>query len=126
MVNEVNFRYPAPFVPHPQDEGILDVSGAEWFAALMRRIDGLRIDEPFVQEDWGVALAAYRGRAKFWVHFQPGGSDGCWFAEFSLPTFSWRRLTAGGKADLARLVTDIDRLLSNDPQVSEINWGPWR
>jgi hypothetical protein len=65
MRTHVTFRHPAEFVPISDEDGILAVSGAQWFAELLRGVSGLQIEEELCQEDWGVVLFARRNRKKF-------------------------------------------------------------
>ncbi len=53
MRTNVTFRHTAKFVPLSDEDGIIAVNGAQWFAALLRRVQALEIDENLCQEDWG-------------------------------------------------------------------------
>ena len=67
MRTNVTFRHPAEFVPVSDADGILAVGGAQWFAALLRRVPALEVDEDLCQEDWGVVLLVRRNQRKFWI-----------------------------------------------------------
>ena len=67
MRTNVTFRHPGEFVRLSDEDGILAVSGAQWFATLLRRVPGLEIDEDLCQEDWGVVLFARRNGKKFLI-----------------------------------------------------------
>lgn len=61
MRTHVTFRHPAEFVGDLEDGGgVLAVPGAQWFAALLRRVPGVEIDKDLCQEDWGVVFFARR------------------------------------------------------------------
>ena len=51
MRTNVSFRHPAAFVSIPEVEDVLAVSGAEWFADLLRRIPDLQVEPELCQED---------------------------------------------------------------------------
>jgi hypothetical protein len=44
MRNNVTFRYPAEFISVSEGADILATSGANWFVAWLRRIDGVLQD----------------------------------------------------------------------------------
>ena len=50
MRTHVTFRHPTEFVPLSDEDGVLAVRGAAWFAAMLRRVPGLEIDGDPCQE----------------------------------------------------------------------------
>src|SRR6516162_6681702 len=103
MRTNVTFRHPAEFVPLSVEDGILAVSGAQWFAALLRRIRGLEIDEDLCQEDWGVVFFARRNQKKFWIGLSAWDSEGAWLAHFHHGSFArLQRFSSSGKKELKR------------------------
>lgn len=54
MRTNVTFRHPAEFIGTEEDGGgVLAVRGADWFAALLRRVPGLELDEVFCARKTG-------------------------------------------------------------------------
>lgn len=101
MRTNITFRHPAEFVPVSDEDGILAVSGAGWFAALLRRVPQLQIDEEFCQEDWGVVFFARRNRKKFWIGLSAWNAEGAWLAHFHHGSFNWlQRMTACNRRSL--------------------------
>ncbi|HZW07857.1 MAG TPA: hypothetical protein VFF65_12105 [Phycisphaerales bacterium] len=123
MRREVTFRHPAPFVStSASDEGVLAAAGAEWFAALLRRIPGLEVKRELCQEDWGVALFARRGAREFWIGLRYW-DEGVWHADFHHGSFAWlQRLRASGRGELRRLARDVNTVLAGDATVTDIRW----
>jgi hypothetical protein len=118
----VTFRHPAEFVD--AGEGILAVSGAQWFAALLLRVPGLEIEDDLCQEDWGVVVFARRNRKKFWIDLS-FWDEGCWLAHFHYRSFAWlQRLSSSGKNELKRLLADVHEVLVSEAAISDIAW--WR
>ena len=122
----VTFRHPAEFVD--AGEGILAVSGAQWFAALLPRVPGLEIDHDLCQEDWGVVLFARRSRKEFWIGLS-FWDEGCWLAHFHHGGWvpwrwaSWfQRLSSSGKNELKRLLVDVHEVLVSEAAISNIAW----
>jgi hypothetical protein len=124
MRTNVTFRHPAEFVGDQEDGGgVLAVRGAHWFAALLRRVPDLQIDEDLCQEDWGVVLFARRNQGKFWIGLSAWDSEGAWVAHFHRGSFAWFQwFSSSGKDELKRLLTDVHEVLANEPAVSEIAW----
>ncbi len=119
----VTFRHPAEFVSDA--EGILAVSGAQWFAALLHRVPGLEIEDDLCQEDWGVVVFARRNRKKFWIYLS-FWDEGCWLAHFRYRSFAWsQRLSSSGKNELKRLLADVHEVLVSEAAISDIAWW-WR
>jgi hypothetical protein len=80
--------------------GILAVSGAHWFAALLKRVQGLQLVEDLCQEDWAVVFFARRNHNKLWIglaHFHHG----------SFASLQW--FTATGKNELKRLLVGVEK-----------------
>ena len=123
MRTNVTFRHPAVFVPISDEEGILAVSGAQWFAALLRRVPGLQLDEDLCQEDWGVVFFARRNQKKFWIGLSAWDIDGAWNAHFHHGSFVWfQRFSSSGKNELTRLLADVHEVLDSETAISEIAW----
>ena len=122
----VTFRHPAEFVD--AGEGILAVSGAQWFAALLPRVRGLEIDHDLCQEDWGVVLFARRNRKEFWIGLS-AWEEGYWLVHFHHGVWvpwrwaSWfQRLSSSGKSELQRLLVDVHEVLVREAAISNIAW----
>lgn len=123
MRTNVSFRHPAEFVPVSDADCILSVDGAQWFAALLKRVPELQIEEPLCQEDWGVVLFARRNEKTFWIGLSPWEDDGYWLAHFHHGSGAWlQRFSSSGKQELARLVSDFHNVLVNEPHVSQVTW----
>jgi hypothetical protein len=124
MRTNVTFRHPAEFVDVSEDGGgVLAVSGARWFAALVRRVPGLQLDEELCQEDWGVVFFARRNQKKFWIGLSASDSEGVWLAHFHHGSFAWLQwFTATGKNELKRMLADVHDVLASEPAISEIAW----
>jgi hypothetical protein len=124
MRNNVTFRCPEPFVRYLEEDGILSASGANWFAALLRKVPSLRVDPKFCQEDWGVVVFVSRNRMRFWIGLSMWPEDeSAWLAHIHHHSFAWlQRLTSSGKRELNALIRDIQKTLSGDPSVSGITW----
>jgi hypothetical protein len=123
MRNNVRFRYPAQFVPVSEDDGILSVTGADWFVSLLGRINGLLVQSELCQEDWGVVVFVERGK-RFWIglSFWPEG-DHAWLTHFHHRSFAWlQRWSAAGNRELDRLVSDFHSVLANESTVRDIAW----
>ena len=91
MRTNVTFRHPAEFVPLSEDDGILAVSGANWFGALLGRVPGLVIDDNACQEDWGVVFFVRHNQVKFWIGLSAWDETGKWLAHFHYGSFAWLR-----------------------------------
>jgi hypothetical protein len=124
MRTNVTFRHFAEFVGDQEDGGgVLAVSGAHWFAALLKRIQGLQLDEDACQEDWGVVFFARRNHWKFWIGLSAWNSEGAWLAHVHHGSFAWlQRFTAAGKNELKRLFADVHDILASEPAITEIAW----
>ncbi len=124
MRTHVTFLNPAEFIGASQDGGgVLAVRGAQWFAALLRRIPGLQIDEDLCQEDWGVVFFARRNQKKFWIGLSAWDSDGAWVAHFHHGSFAWfQRFSSSGRNELKRLLTEVHQMLTKEPATSNIAW----
>ncbi len=123
MRTNVTFGHPAAFVPLSDEDGILAVSGAQWFAALLLRVPGLQIDNEMCQEDWGVVLFARRNQRKFWIGLSPWDSEGTWLAHFHHGSFAWfKRFVSFGTNELTRLLADVHDVLASEPAIRDIVW----
>jgi hypothetical protein len=124
MRTNVTFRHPAVFVPLSDEDGILAVSGAQWFAALLRRVPDLQIDEDdLCQEDWGVMLFARRNQKKFWIGLSGWDAEGAWLAHFHHGPFAWlQRFSLSGKNEFKRLLADVYGVLASEPAITNIAW----
>jgi hypothetical protein len=123
MRTNVTFRHPAEFVPLSDQDGILAVSGAQWFVTLLRRVAGLEIGEALCQEDWGVVIFARRKQRTFWIGLSAWDSEGAWLAHFHHGSFAWLQwFSSSGKNELKCLLADVHEVLANEPAISEIAW----
>ena len=124
MRTNVTFRHPAEFVGDQEDGGgILAVRGAQWFAALLRRVPGLELEEDLCQEDWGVVFFTRRNQRKFWIGLSAGHADGSWLAHFHHGSFAWlQRFNSSGKSEFGRLLAEVHAVLKHDSAVSGISW----
>lgn len=124
MRTNVTFRHPAEFVGDDEDGGgVLAVRGAQWFAALLRRVSGLELDEELCQEDWGVAFFARRSRKKYWIGLSAWASEGAWLAHFHRGSFAGLQwFSSSAKTELNRLLADVHDILANEPAITEIAW----
>ena len=123
MRTNVTFRHPAEFVPLSDGEGILAVNGAQWFAALLKRVPGLEIDTDLCQEDWGVVFFARRNRKRFWIGLSAWDVDGAWLAHFHHGSFAWLQwFSSSGNNELKRLLVDFHNVLASEPAISDIVW----
>jgi hypothetical protein len=119
----VTFRHAAEFVPHSYEDGILAVSGAQWFAALLRRVPGLEIDGNLCQKDSGVVLFARRNRKKFWIGLSAWDAEGSWLAHFHHGSFAWlQRLSSFGKNELKCLLVEVHKVLTSEAAISDTCW----
>jgi hypothetical protein len=120
----VRFRHPTEFMPLSDEDGILAVGGAGWFASLLRRVPGLEIEDELCQEDWGVVIFARRNEKRFWIGLSMwADGEQAWLAHVHHRSFAWlQRLSASGNKELERLVSDIHNVLVADRAVSEIAW----
>lgn len=123
MRNNVVFRYPAPFVPVSDEEGILSVRGAGWFVSLLQQINVLKICDHLCQEDWGVVIFAERRDKRFWIGLNMWDMEGAWLAHFHHHSFALlQRLTASGKGELKLLISDYYHVLTTAPKISDVTW----
>lgn len=124
MRTNVSFKYPAEFVGASEHGGgVLDVTGAPWFAALLKQVPALQVDEELCQEDWGVVVFARRNQKTFWIGLNSWDSEGTWLAHFHHGSFAWLQwFSSSGKAELASLLKDFQTVLASDPNVSEMTW----
>jgi hypothetical protein len=124
MRTNVTFRHPAEFVGDQEDGGgVLAVRGAHWFAALLRRVAGLRIDEDLCQEDWGVVFFARRNQKKFWIGLSAWDAEGMWLAHFHHGLFAWLQwFRSSGKNELELLLVDVHKVLASEPAITDIAW----
>ena len=123
MRTNVTFRHPAEFVPVSDADGILAVDSAHWFAALLRRVPGLQIDDDSCQEDWGVVFFARRDQKKFWIGLSAWDTENAWLAHFHHGSFAWlQRFTSSGTIELQRLLSEFHAVLAGEVAVSNIKW----
>lgn len=124
MRTHVSFQHPAEFVPISEEEGVLSVSGIDWFVALLQRIPRLQIDPKLCQEDWGVVIFIPRDGMKFWIGIGgPYHKQGQWLVFLNHGSLAWlQRFHKAGKQALQQLAIDLHEVLSADPAVSEIRW----
>ena len=124
MRTNVTFRYPAEFVGDSEDGGgILAVRGAHWFAALLRQVPDLQLDDDVCQEDWGVMFFARRDQKKFWIGLSAWNADFAWIAHFHHDTFAWPQwFNPTGEDELMRLLIDVHAVLASDPETTDIAW----
>ena len=124
MRTSVAFKYPAEFVPLSDEDGILAVSGAEWFVSLLRRVDGLSVQTELCQEDWGVVVFAERAGQRFWIGLSEWPDDEpAWHAHIHHDSFAFlQRWSAAGKRELERSASDIHSVLASEPKVRDIAW----
>ncbi len=124
MRTNVTFRHPAEFVGDSEDgSGVLAVRGAHWFAALLRRVPGLQIDEDLCQEDWGVVFFARRNQKKFWIGLSAWDAEGAWLAHFHHGSFAWFQwFSSSGNDGLKCLLANVHNVLASEPAVSDIAW----
>jgi hypothetical protein len=123
MRTNVTFRHPAEFVPLSDEDSIFAAGGAEWFAALLRRVPDLEISNDFCQEDWGVVVLARRDQREFWIGLSAWDADGSWLAHFHHGSLAWlQRFSSSGKNDLKRLLAGVHEVLAVDPAISDIVW----
>jgi len=122
MRTHVTFRHPAEFVPFSDEDGILCVKGAEWFAAILRRVPGLEIENDFCQEDWGVVFFTRRNKKQFWIGLS-FWDEGEWIAHFhhgSFAFFQWFSTSANN--ELKRLLSDAHHELILEQAITDIAW----
>jgi hypothetical protein len=124
MRTNVTFRHPAEFVGDQEDgSGVLAVSGAHWFAALLRRVPGLQLDGDLCQEDWGVVFFVQRNHKKFWIGLSAWDSEGAWLAHFHHGSFAWLQwFSSTRKNELKLLLADVHGVLASEPAITEIAW----
>jgi hypothetical protein len=123
MRTNVTFRHPAEFVGLSEHDGILAVSGAQWFSALLGRVPGLQIDEDLCQEDWGVVFFARRNQKKFWIGLSAWDAEGAWLAHLHHGSFAWLQwFSSSSQNELKRLLTDVHGVLASDPAITDIAW----
>ena len=123
MRTNVTFRHPAEFVGDQEDGGgILAVSGAQWFAAILRRVPGLELNEDLCQEDWGVVFFARRNQKKFWIGLS-AWDEGAWVAHFHDGSFAWLQwFNSSGHTEMKCLLGDVHKILASEPAITEIAW----
>jgi hypothetical protein len=120
----VSFRYPAEFVAISDVDGVLAISGAQWFVDVLRRIPRLEVNDNLCQEDWGVVAFIRRNSKKFWIGLSlwPEGEH-AWLAHFHHGPFAWwQRLSPSGQHELRQLVADAHDVLASDPAVYDVVW----
>jgi hypothetical protein len=124
MRSFVTFCHPAPFEAVSEEDGVLSVGGADWFVALLKRIDGLAVRTELIQEDWGVVLRAERSGQKFWIGLSMGpDTDAAWLAHIHHGSFAWFQwFSAAGKRALWQLASDLHQVLAAEPSVSDVTW----
>jgi hypothetical protein len=120
MRTNVTFRHPAEFVPLSDEDGILAVGGAQWFAALLRRVPALELDDDLCQEDWGVVFFARRNQKKFWIGLSAWDAEGAHFHHGSGAWLQWFR--SSGKNELKQLLADVHSVLASEAAISDIAW----
>ncbi|MGV3663187.1 MAG: hypothetical protein ACO1TE_23650 [Prosthecobacter sp.] len=124
MRNNVIFYHPAPFVPLSENDGIPSTAGADWFVALLRRVEGVIITEDLCQEDWGVVVFVKRAGRSFWIGLGCGPEDDhSWLAHLHHGSFAWlQRWSAKGRRELDRLICDFHSMLVSEAEVRDIAW----
>jgi hypothetical protein len=110
-------------MPLSDEDGILAVTGARWFAELLVRVPGLEINLELCQEDWGVVIFARRNQKKFWIGLSPWSDEGFWLAHFHHGSFAWlQRFSSSGNNELKALLVGVHDVLANETAVTEIAW----
>lgn len=125
MRDAVSFRYPAPFVPLSEQDGVLASGGAGWFCDLLKRVPALTVSDELCQEDWGVVIFAQRNDWRYWIGLclECDGEEGSWLAHIHHASFAWlQRLRPRGREALQGLIADIHAVLTSTPAVTEIRW----
>jgi hypothetical protein len=123
MRTNVTFRHPAEFVPLSEDDGILAVSGAKWFGALLGRVPGLVIDDNACQEDWGVVFFVRHNQKKFWIGLSAWDEKGTWLSHFHDGSFAWLSWFGfSGQTELMKLVSHVHIVLATELLISDIAW----
>ena len=124
MGTNATFRHPAQFVGDSEHGGdVVAVSGADRFAALLRRVPELQLGEHLFQEHWGSVFRARRQQKKFWIGLSTWDSNGAWVAHFHHGSFAWlQRFSLSGKQDLMLLLADFHCVLRGDPAITNIAW----
>lgn len=120
MRTQVVFRHPAEFIPYTESDGILGVQGADWFVAILKRIDKCIVGAELCQEDWGAVIYAQRAGKRFWIGLS-FFDHGAWIAHVHHDALL-QGLTGSGRGELERLVTDLHRVLVADPAVTDVAW----
>jgi hypothetical protein len=119
----ITFQHPAEFVAVSDEDGVLAVSGAQWFATLLRRIPEIQVEEDLCQEDWGVVFFVRRNQKKFWIGLSAWDAEGSWLAHFHHGSFAWLQMfSSSGKKELKRLLADVHDVLTSEPTITEIAW----
>lgn len=124
MRNNVTFNFPERFLPLSEEDGILSKDGAQWLVSILKTIPSLEIDPDLCQEDWGVVLRVKRNQRKFWIglSFWPDGEQ-AWLVHLHHDSFAWlQRFSTTGKAELEKLILNMDDALKANPSVSNIFW----
>jgi hypothetical protein len=122
MRTHVTFRHPVDFVPVSDEDGILSVTGADWFVSLLRKVPDLDLRDGLCQEDWGIVAFAERAERNFWIGLS-AEEEGAWVAHFHHGSWAWlQRFSPSGARELRRLTQDFHRVLANEATVSEITW----
>jgi len=122
MRTHVMFRHPADFVPVSDEDGILSVTGADWFVSLLRQVPDLVFRDDLCQEDWGIVAFAERAERTFWIGLS-AEEEGTWVAHFHHGSWAWlQRFSPAGDRELRRLTQDFHHVLANEAAVSEIIW----
>jgi hypothetical protein len=126
MRTHVTFRHPAEFVPVSEDDGILSITGVEWFLTILRQVPDLELDPDLCQEDWGVVVFARRTSGRFWIGvsmgpgFAPEEDD--WIVHVHGATSWLQRLSGAAAPAVDRLAHDLHIALQADPLVADVQW----
>jgi hypothetical protein len=118
MRSLATFHYPGQSWNGESD--ILLVEDANWFAAILRRIDGLAMTKETFQEDWGVIFYVSYQSSRFWIGLSLADID--WWSLIFHHDRLFQRFNSLAKEAMEQLIEAVHLALVGDSTCSEIRW----
>ncbi len=120
MKDHVQFEYPATFIGSSEGDDVIGIEGIDWFDTLLSRVTGFARSGLPIQEDWGVVFLLTSDSYKYWVGLSWYGEN-IWIAHIHQATLKFM-LRFTSRNELTALAETLDKVLQEEPRVTDIRW----